>query len=204
MSALIIDHVLKSFIQPFIQALIKENIKAPRHWPLCREFTGDRWISPHKGPVTRKMFPFDDVIRHREGCPRIERPLISSICPGGRCLTFLDARQSGRYSVHGMFKCIPLNDNVAFWQSVCLWLNIHVIFFSTIMVFILKKLPDKFMHQHHVNADSISHWIRHFSQKWPPFVIFTYTKTHANSVSASSLLPRLKNGHYFLHAQNCW
>ena len=23
---------------------IKENIKAPRHWPLCGEFTGDRWI----------------------------------------------------------------------------------------------------------------------------------------------------------------
>ena len=22
----------------------------------------DRWVSPHKGPVTRKMFPFDDVI----------------------------------------------------------------------------------------------------------------------------------------------
>ena len=21
-----------------------ENIKAPRHWPLCGEFTGDRWI----------------------------------------------------------------------------------------------------------------------------------------------------------------
>ena len=29
---------------PFIQAQIKENIKAPRHWPLCRKFTGDRWI----------------------------------------------------------------------------------------------------------------------------------------------------------------
>ena len=27
-----------------IRALIKENIKAPRHWPLCGEFTGDRWI----------------------------------------------------------------------------------------------------------------------------------------------------------------
>ena len=45
-----------------------ENIKAPRYWPLCGEFTGDRWIhrwpvnSPHKGLVTRKMFPFDDVI----------------------------------------------------------------------------------------------------------------------------------------------
>ena len=27
-----------------------------------REFTGGRWIPPHKGPVTRKMFPFDDII----------------------------------------------------------------------------------------------------------------------------------------------
>ena len=27
-----------------IQAQIKENIKGPCHWPLCREFTGDRWI----------------------------------------------------------------------------------------------------------------------------------------------------------------
>ena len=28
------------FTQLFIQAEIKENIKAPRHWPLCGEFTG--------------------------------------------------------------------------------------------------------------------------------------------------------------------
>ena len=27
--------------QPFIQAQIKENTKAPRHWPLCGEFTGE-------------------------------------------------------------------------------------------------------------------------------------------------------------------
>ena len=27
-----------------VQAQIKENIKAPRHWPLWGEFTGDRWI----------------------------------------------------------------------------------------------------------------------------------------------------------------
>ena len=32
------------FTQPFIQAQIKENINAPRHWPLCGEFTGDRWF----------------------------------------------------------------------------------------------------------------------------------------------------------------
>ena len=34
------------FTQPFIQAQIKENIKAPRHWLLWGDFTGDRWI-PH-------------------------------------------------------------------------------------------------------------------------------------------------------------
>ena len=50
------------FTQPFIQAQMKENIKAPRHWPLCAEFTGDRWIPLHKWPVARKMYPFDDVI----------------------------------------------------------------------------------------------------------------------------------------------
>ena len=27
----------------------RENIKAPRHWPLCGEFTGDRWIPRTKG-----------------------------------------------------------------------------------------------------------------------------------------------------------
>ena len=35
---------LRSFTQPFIQALIKENIKPPRYWPLWGEFSGDRWI----------------------------------------------------------------------------------------------------------------------------------------------------------------
>ena len=44
------------------QAQIKESIKAPRHWPLRGEFTGDRLIPRTNGPVTRKMFPFDDVI----------------------------------------------------------------------------------------------------------------------------------------------
>ena len=32
------------FTRQFIRAQIKENIKVPRHWPLCGEFTGDRWI----------------------------------------------------------------------------------------------------------------------------------------------------------------
>ena len=37
------------FTQSFIQAQIKENIKAPRHWPLCGDFTGHRWIRRTNG-----------------------------------------------------------------------------------------------------------------------------------------------------------
>ena len=37
------------FTQSVIQAQIKENIKAPRHWPLCGELTGDRWIPRTSG-----------------------------------------------------------------------------------------------------------------------------------------------------------
>ena len=44
------------FTQPFIQTQIKENIKAPRHWPLCREFTGDRWIPRTNGQLRGKCF----------------------------------------------------------------------------------------------------------------------------------------------------
>ena len=39
----------------------QRNIKAPRDWPVCGNSPGPV-NSPHKWPVTRKMFPFDDVI----------------------------------------------------------------------------------------------------------------------------------------------
>ena len=44
------------FTQSFIQTQIKENIKARRHWPLCGEFTGDRWILRTNGQLRRKCF----------------------------------------------------------------------------------------------------------------------------------------------------
>ena len=44
------------FTQSFIQTQIKENIKAPRHWPLCGEFTGDRWILGTNGQLHGKCF----------------------------------------------------------------------------------------------------------------------------------------------------
>ena len=35
---------------------IKENIKARPHWPLCGEFTGDRWIPRTSGQLRGKFF----------------------------------------------------------------------------------------------------------------------------------------------------
>ena len=32
-----------------VQVMSKENIKAPRHWPFCGEFTGNRWIPRTNG-----------------------------------------------------------------------------------------------------------------------------------------------------------
>ena len=50
------------FAQPFVQVQIKDNIKAPRHWPFVRAIHRSPVNSPHKRPVTRKMLSFDDVV----------------------------------------------------------------------------------------------------------------------------------------------
>ena len=47
---------LRLFAQPFVQMQIKENTKASRHWPLCGEFTGDRWIPRTNGQQRGKCF----------------------------------------------------------------------------------------------------------------------------------------------------
>ena len=44
------------FNRLFVQAQIKENIKAPRHRPLWGEFTGDQWIHRTKGQQRGKCF----------------------------------------------------------------------------------------------------------------------------------------------------
>ena len=50
------DSVSRLFTQSFIQTQIKENIKAPSHWPLCGEFTGDWWIPRTNGQLRGKCF----------------------------------------------------------------------------------------------------------------------------------------------------
>ena len=46
---------ITSLTQHFIRAQIKENIKGPRHWPVCGEF-------PAQMASNAENFPFDDVI----------------------------------------------------------------------------------------------------------------------------------------------
>ena len=48
------NHLPNLFTQSFIQTQIKENIKAPRHWPMCGDFTGDRWSPRTNGQLRRK------------------------------------------------------------------------------------------------------------------------------------------------------
>ena len=43
------------FAQSFVQVQIKENIKAPRHWPLRGESTGDRWIPSQKASNAKNV-----------------------------------------------------------------------------------------------------------------------------------------------------
>ena len=40
----IMSAMASQITQPFVQAQIKENMKALSHWPLCGESTGDWWI----------------------------------------------------------------------------------------------------------------------------------------------------------------
>ena len=49
------------FTQSFIRAQIKENIKVPRHWPLCGEFTGTGEF-PAQRASNAENASFDDVI----------------------------------------------------------------------------------------------------------------------------------------------
>ena len=44
------------FTQPFVQAQIKENIKAPRHWLLRGGFPGGRWIARTNSQQRGKCF----------------------------------------------------------------------------------------------------------------------------------------------------
>ena len=47
---------LRLFTRPFIQTQIKENIKAPRHWPLCGEFIGTGEFPAQRASYAENIF----------------------------------------------------------------------------------------------------------------------------------------------------
>ena len=76
--------------------------------------------SPHKGPVTRKMFPFDDVImcendnHTTEAQTNEELKFISEwlkISRISRNINTMRPRQNGRHFADDIYKCIFMNEN---------------------------------------------------------------------------------------------
>ena len=61
--------------QSFIHAQIKENITASLAF--VRGIHRGPLNPPHKGSVTRKLFPFDDVIMGKKGCSSLYLSLIT-------------------------------------------------------------------------------------------------------------------------------
>ena len=75
--------------------------------------------SPHKWPVTRKMFPFDDVIM----CTLTPNTQIGSFCwhsftkhvsscRRSPLIQHIEAETNARHFADNIFKCISLNENV--------------------------------------------------------------------------------------------
>ena len=67
--------------------------------------------SPHKWPVTRKMFPFADVIMYMQPT-NSERHSHATELYGVYCLLTYWGRDNGRHFPDDIFKCIFLNENV--------------------------------------------------------------------------------------------
>ena len=74
--------------QPFVQTQIEENIKAPRHWWLCGEFTGDWWILAQRASNAENVsiwrrhqvyFMGDNVVNSGRCCAVVSR-YVGVIC----------------------------------------------------------------------------------------------------------------------------
>ena len=67
-----------------VQAEIKENIKAPHHWPLWGDFTGDRWFPRKKDPWRGKNAENVSIwLRHPDQLQsyfQLHGPTASHIC----------------------------------------------------------------------------------------------------------------------------
>ena len=110
------------------KAQIKENTKAPRHWPFVRGIHWSPVNSPRKGTVTRKMLPFDDVIMKLltwkdQLVPNSLTPLWN-LTRSFRTwrVNILRARENGRHFPDDNFKCVFLSEKV--WSLIIISLKL--------------------------------------------------------------------------------
>ena len=119
-----------------IYAYIKKKISKLRVTGLCAGNSPGPVNSPHKGPVTQKMFPFDDVIIYAPFWPPLGSLILGSNAPrvasSQRKYNILHAkpqihhhfmafntlrpRHNGRHYADDIFKWNFLNENV--WISI--------------------------------------------------------------------------------------
>ena len=85
------------------KAQIKENIKAPRHWPLRGEFTGDRWIPRTKGQQRGKCFHLMTSSCHVQ------------VNSDPLQFNFSKSDPNGRRFSDNIFKFIYLKEDFCFW-----------------------------------------------------------------------------------------
>ena len=103
--------------------------------------------SSHKGPVTRKMFPFDDVIM---GCPFAK--WWTSNCPA--CRTSLIATRFWVVMICPIIKCLTVLEFSFILFDLCL--------FITIFNFILNYVP------------IVTFWILTYHKIWILLIIFCF------------------------------
>ena len=105
-----------SYLRPTLIMMTSSNgniFRVTGH--LCGEFTGPRWI-PAQRPVARSFDVFFDL--------RLNKRLSKQSY--GWWFETLSHPLWCHRNVDGIFKCIPFNDSTAFWQSLCLQLNLRV------------------------------------------------------------------------------
>ena len=142
--------------QPFVQSQIKENIKAPRHWLFVRETHRGPLKSPIKWPVTRKMFPFDDVIMF---CPIIWPGIF--VMPSKILTHALRYFGSWNVTVH-----ITFVKYVVTYFSVVIFCKPHTIEPYTKMVWLKMTIITRWLHVHFRPLLHGVWWLDFFFESW--------------------------------------
>ena len=137
--------VSRLFVYPFVQALIKENTKAPRQWPLWGESTGHR--GTHKGPVTRKMFPsailwniFDEATCYANVCLHLR--IVGK-------LTRFSPEENGCRFAGDIFKCNFMN------ESFCILIQIWLTFVPNSQRCFRQWVVAEYATTHYMNLNSL-------------------------------------------------